>query len=1033
MICLWVVVQTACGNPAADDIVKTDSTQETFAHFVPAADAANVATNWLMARDRKGRKDFAIDGITAVRAAQDDATLVTAYVVSFAAGGFVVVPADDTVVPVLGYSSNASVDPRPDSNHGFAGFLASSSIVLRERIVSNQEPARLRHGLVSAELAADNALAWAELREGTNLAAATASAVEPLITATWSSFDPYNRMTPRDGQSPSQVGCGAVAVGQIMRYHNYPAHGAGFISYPWNDQTLSALLQKSAWDYSQMPDNLAAASVTEAAKDATASFLADVGYGIRMRFGAGVSWSYESDIRYALVEYFRYRDDLQFLYKTQYQDADWNALMTEELDAGRPVFYRGAHENGSGGHFFVLDGFDGGGYFHVNWGWGGASDGYFFLDGLLNDGANGYHFGNTAIIGIAPIAGSAGQECGGYAGYPCADELLCKHKVNTTGSCQVVDWCHTETAAADCSNLEPGTGTGFYHCVDSVCEWTQGGPGTGSATDSAIIARDDWLHYGPYAVIDGGTLAAVMTVASGDPDLYVRLGQPPSEYAYDCRPYLGAGRSESCELDGPGDIYVAVNGYASSSAFELSITYSTAGTGGGPDAVCGNGVAELLEACDSNSLACNDLDPGFASGVAPCNDSCSGFDVSDCHTPVCGDAVIDAGEVCEVGDSRACVDIDPRWRSGTAACNYDCTGWNEATCRDYVCGDGVVDGGELCDGNTLACIALDPRYVSGVATCGSGCNWWNKDACVEFSQCGNGEVEGSERCDSDSIACELLDPNAWGAGSATCNGDCDGYDTSSCVVIPRCGNATLDDGELCDGKPIACVDLDPGWASGVAECRPDCSGWDDATCSGADQPVLQEFADGGNVGADEWRHYGPFDASAGAFAATITGTGDADLYVRKGGQPTATAYDCRPYSDGSNESCTLAGPGQFYVSVRGYARSSAFTVAVKYWSGGVEPELLVVTESGTVQQGDWVFYGPFAAAGDFEAVMTGGGDADLYVRGGGQPTSSSYDCRPYEGSSDESCVLDGGVMWVGINGYAASSSYALTITYMAAD
>ncbi|MFP2906214.1 trypsin-like serine protease [Pyxidicoccus sp. 3LFB2] len=66
---------------------------------------------------------------------------------------------------------------------------------------------------------------------------------------------------------------------------------------------------------------------------------------------------------------------------------------------------------------------------------------------------------------------------------------------------------------------------------------------------------------------------------------------------------------------------------------------------------------------------------------------------------------------------------------------------------------------------------------------------------------------------------------------------------------------------------------------------------------------------------------------AGATSLTVTqslGTGDADLYVRQGSQPTTTTYNCRPYRSGNAESCSFTSPaaGTWYVSVRGY---SAFT------------------------------------------------------------------------------------------------------------
>ncbi len=64
---------------------------------------------------------------------------------------------------------------------------------------------------------------------------------------------------------------------------------------------------------------------------------------------------------------------------------------------------------------------------------------------------------------------------------------------------------------------------------------------------------------------------------------------------------------------------------------------------------------------------------------------------------------------------------------------------------------------------------------------------------------------------------------------------------------------------------------------------------------------------------------------AGTYKFDMTGTGDADLYVKIGGKPTTSSYDCRPYKTGSNESCTvnLAQPTTIGVMVRGYASSTS--------------------------------------------------------------------------------------------------------------
>lgn len=50
-----------------------------------------------------------------------------------------------------------------------------------------------------------------------------------------------------------------------------------------------------------------------------------------------------------------------------------------------------------------------------------------------------------------------------------------------------------------------------------------------------------------------------------------------------------------------------------------------------------------------------------------------------------------------------------------------------------------------------------------------------------------------------------------------------------------------------------------------------------------------------------------------------SGSGDADLYVHSGAQPTTSSYDCRPYLSGSNESCSAAIVGEYlYIMLRAY-------------------------------------------------------------------------------------------------------------------
>jgi hypothetical protein len=81
---------------------------------------------------------------------------------------------------------------------------------------------------------------------------------------------------------------------------------------------------------------------------------------------------------------------------------------------------------------------------------------------------------------------------------------------------------------------------------------------------------------------------------------------------------------------------------------------------------------------------------------------------------------------------------------------------------------------------------------------------------------------------------------------------------------------------------------------------------------------------------EEWRYESPV-LPAGAYTFDLNGTGDADLYVRAGGQATTAAWDCRPYLGGSAERCVVNVTAATTVSVlvKGYALTSTLTFTAK--------------------------------------------------------------------------------------------------------
>jgi len=170
------------------------------------------------------------------------------------------------------------------------------------------------------------------------------------------------------------------------------------------------------------------------------------------------------------------------------------------------------------------------------------------------------------------------------------------------------------------------------------------------------------------------------------------------------------------------------------------------------------------------------------------------------------------------------------------------------------------------------------------------------------------------------------------------------------------------------------------------------------------------------------------------------GTGNADLYVKFGSAPTSSSYDCRPYKGGNAESCPIssAQEGTYFVKVVAY---SAFT-GVSLTGSFTEPSTGGAATGGSASVTDisvarraWTYYTIDVPAGmaTLDFAMSGGtGDADMYIRRGSQPTSSTYDCRPYESGNTEACSFTNPTAdtWhIGIYGYSAASGVSLDVTY----
>ena len=88
----------------------------------------------------------------------------------------------------------------------------------------------------------------------------------------------------------------------------------------------------------------------------------------------------------------------------------------------------------------------------------------------------------------------------------------------------------------------------------------------------------------------------------------------------------------------------------------------------------------------------------------------------------------------------------------------------------------------------------------------------------------------------------------------------------------------------------------------------------------------------GNVAQGAKVGVGTYSVAAGStFTVVMSGTGDPDLYVRFGGAPTATQFNCRPYLDGAAEECHLTAPSATtaHIAVNGYT-AAAYSIGVDW-------------------------------------------------------------------------------------------------------
>lgn len=357
-----------------------------FAEIVPEKAARNVGINSFSERLGIATETIAISGIYSFTDTQNQPLI---YAVNFESplSATMFISAEDLCVPVLGYASGTSfsLENQPPQ----------LSALLNEYMLQIMQ-ARSGKFTQSANISAE----WNRLsiQPQSFIPDNYVDEIPPMINTTWAQGFPYNELCP----GGSLVGCVAIAMGQTMKYWGHPTSGEGSHSYThYNYGYQYANFGATTYAYENMPNNETASNID------LATLLYHCGVAVEMNYSttsSGSTLEGYNGAANAMKNYFRFDADLYHAKKYQYTESAWRDMVITDLENGFPIIYAGW--DGWEGHAWNVDGYEKVGelyHFHINWGWGGSYNGYFYLDDL-SPGYTNWTGGQEAIFNLKPYA-----------------------------------------------------------------------------------------------------------------------------------------------------------------------------------------------------------------------------------------------------------------------------------------------------------------------------------------------------------------------------------------------------------------------------------------------------------------------------------------------------------------------------------------------------------------------------------------------------------------------------------------------------
>lgn len=303
------------------------------------------------------------------------------YAFNFENGGFVIVAADDTYYPIIGYSDKYSFkeEGAPENFTAWMNNYAENILLAKNSKTPSQYLDQWNH-LLSNDIE--------------NLSKGTRDEVVYLDAALWNQDSPYNYYAPAtpNGSGPDgkcYAGCVATAMEMCMYYWRWPFVGEGSKSYNSSYGTLSANFANSYYNWHGTVYNPGSNFYHE-----ISYLMYHAGVSVEMNFHPEGSGAFSADGVNAMKNYFKYAPNAS--QQQRGNTTTWINLLKEELNNGRMLYYSGSDNDG--GHAFICDGYNTDDYFHFNFGWSGTDNGYY----SVQTGPNGFAYNQAIFKNLQP-------------------------------------------------------------------------------------------------------------------------------------------------------------------------------------------------------------------------------------------------------------------------------------------------------------------------------------------------------------------------------------------------------------------------------------------------------------------------------------------------------------------------------------------------------------------------------------------------------------------------------------------------------